>query len=104
MTANPIAKVGMIVKGCQVTSAHIDPLTTEDVRALLAVARERFPLFNPLFLCAVRTGMRQGELIGLRWEGIDFHGRFIEVRHNMVRRRRPAPRRKRSGALISRHN
>lgn len=74
------------MKGCQVTSAHIDPLTTEDVRALLAAARERFPLFNPLFLCAVRIGMRQGELIGLHWEDIDFQGSFIEVRHNVVRR------------------
>lgn len=86
VTVNPVAKVGMIVKGCQVTSAHIDPLTTEEVRVLLATARERFWLFYPLFLCAVRTGMRQGELIGLRWEDIDFHGRFIEVRNNVVRR------------------
>lgn len=30
--------------------------------------------------------MREGELIGLRWGDIDFHGRFIEVRHNVVRR------------------
>jgi integrase len=85
-SANPVAKVGMIVKGCQVTSAHIDPLRSEEVRLLLATARERFSLLHPLFLCAVRTGMRQGELIGLRWEDIDFHGGFIEVRHNVVRR------------------
>ena len=29
---------------------------------------------------ALRTGMRQGELIGLQWGDIDFHGGFIEVR------------------------
>ena len=83
---NPVAKVGMIVRGCQVTSAHIDPLSSREVRALLATAKERFPLLHPLFLCAVRTGMREGELIGLRWDNIDFHGSFIEVRHNVVRR------------------
>ena len=43
-------------------------------------------MLYPRFLCAVRTGMREGELIGLRWEDIDFHSSFIEVRHNVVRR------------------
>ncbi len=37
-------------------------------------------------MCAVRTCMRQGELIGLHWEDVDFQGSFIEVRHNVVRR------------------
>lgn len=86
VSVNPVAKVGMIVKGCKVTSAHIDPLTTEEVRTLLAVAMERFQLLYPLFLCAVRTGMREGELIGLRWDDIDFLSSFIEVRNNVVRR------------------
>jgi len=27
-SANPVAKVGMIVKGCQVTGAHIDSLSS----------------------------------------------------------------------------
>ncbi|MBH0188921.1 MAG: tyrosine-type recombinase/integrase [Nitrospira sp.] len=86
VSANPVAKVGMIVKGCQVSSARIDPLTAEEVRAFLATAREQFKPFYPLFLCTARTGMREGELIGLRWEDIDFVSRFIEVRHNVVRR------------------
>lgn len=86
VSANPVAKVGMIVKGCQVSSAHIDPLTAEEVRTFLATARARFSPFYLHFLCAVRTGMREGELIGLRWEDIDFVSRFIEVRHNVVRR------------------
>lgn len=29
--------------------------------------------------------MREGELIGLKWGDIDFHGRFIEVRRNVSR-------------------
>jgi integrase len=35
-------------------------------------------------LCALRTGLRQGELLGLRWSDIDFAGRFIHVRQNRV--------------------
>ena len=45
--ANPVAKVGMIVKGCKATSAHIDPLTAIEVRSLLATARERYQLSIP---------------------------------------------------------
>jgi integrase len=39
---------------------------------------------NPVLLCAVRTGLRMGELIGLQWGDIDFHGGFIEVRRAVV--------------------
>jgi integrase len=28
--------------------------------------------------------MRLGELLGLKWGDVDFHGRFIEVRRNSV--------------------
>jgi integrase len=76
----------MIVKGAKASSAHIDPLTAAEVRTLLSTAKERFTYLYPLLLCAVRTGMREGELIGLRWEDLDFHGAFIEVRNNVVRR------------------
>jgi integrase len=34
---------------------------------------------------AVRTGLRQGELIGLQWGDVDFHGGLIEVRRAIVR-------------------
>ena len=87
VSTNPVAKVGMIVKGCKASSVHIEPLSAIEVKALLATTKNRWPFLYPLFLCAVRTGMREGELIGLLWDDIDFLGDFIEVRHNVVRRR-----------------
>ncbi len=39
----------------------------------------------PLLLCAVRTGLRLGELIGAQWGAVDFNGRFLEVRRSVVR-------------------
>jgi integrase len=38
-----------------------------------------------LFLCALRTGMREGELIALQPGDIDFQGGFIDVKRNSVR-------------------
>lgn len=63
----------------------IDPLTREELARLLAVAKVEAPALYPLYLCAARTGLRQGELLALQWEDINFAGRFIEVRHNMAR-------------------
>ena len=45
----------------------------------------------PLFLCALRTGLRQGELIALEWGDIDYRGRFIEVRRNYTKGRMNTP-------------
>ena len=35
--------------------------------------------------------MRLGELLGLQWGDVDFHGRFIEVRRNLVAGRVTTP-------------
>lgn len=60
----------------------LSPLTREEVADLLDTAKTRMPRYYPLFLCAVRTGMRMGELLALQWPDIDWQGRFIEVRRN----------------------
>jgi integrase len=41
----------------------------------------------PLFLCAPRTGIRQGELIALKGTDLDFNGRVIVVQRNLSRGR-----------------
>lgn len=40
-----------------------------DLRRFMAVAQEDG--YSPLWLLAVHTGMRQGELLGLRWQDVD---------------------------------
>jgi integrase len=37
----------------------------------------------PLLLCALRTGLRFGKLLGLQWDDVDERGRFIEVRRTL---------------------
>jgi integrase len=69
----------------------VTPVETEALRratrqaaVFLEAARKHARREHPLFLCALRTGMRLGELLGLQWGDVDFHGRFIEVRRNLV--------------------
>jgi len=64
---------------------EIEPLTEDEVVRLLKATLKYAPDQFPLFLCAVHTGMRSGELAGLKWDDIDWSGRFVEVRRNFVR-------------------
>jgi integrase len=56
----------------------------EEVQALLAKAEDQSRALYPVLLCAVRAGLRMGELIGLQWGDIDFRGRFLEVRRSVI--------------------
>jgi len=87
---NPASRVGRFNKR-RSTDKKIDPLTREELSILLEKAKEKMPHYYPLLLCAARTGIREGELIALKWGNIDFHGRFLEVRHKVVRGKVTSP-------------
>lgn len=58
-------------------------LDAGQVRTLLETVVDE-PL-RPLYVCAVFTGLRLGELLGLRWRDIDLDGRSLVVRHTLTR-------------------
>ena len=66
--------------------AHPDPdfdfLTFEEADRLIAGPRDEWRVM--IFL-ALRTGMRRGELLGLRWEDVDLSVGRINVRQSYVR-------------------
>ncbi len=53
-----------------------------------------------MYLAAAMTGMRQGELIALRWMDVDWIARRIRVRRNYVRGEFGTPKSKRSTRSI----
>jgi len=60
------------------TRREIKALTSDQARALLTAARgERN---EALYVVAVHTGLRQGELLGLKWADLDLAGRRLSVR------------------------
>jgi integrase len=72
-------------------------LTPPEIRRLLDAADE--PV-RTLLLCAVLTGMRRGELLGLRWEDIDLEGHRIFVRRALWRGKFVTPKSRRSRRTI----
>jgi integrase len=66
------------------TRAHeIEPYTPAQARKFLqALKGDRL---EALFTVAVSLGLRQGEIIGLRWEDVDLKNRKIHVRCQLQR-------------------
>lgn len=65
----------------KVAPPRFDFLTPIESDRLIAHAKPEWKL---LFLCALRTGLRAGELIGLRWDDVDLGRGQIAVRRSRV--------------------
>jgi integrase len=68
-------------------------LTPPQIRRLLDATKESV---RTLLLCAVLTGMRRGELLGLKWEDVDLEGNRIHVRRSLWRGKLTTPKSRRS--------
>jgi integrase len=51
----------------------------EEERLLVACDRGRTPLLKQLVVLAIETGMRRGELLGLRWEHVHLAKRIVHL-------------------------
>lgn len=59
---------------------RVDPLTEAEAVLLLDQAKQHEAgIYYPSLLCALRTGMRIGEIQALDWKDLDFENRLIEV-------------------------
>lgn len=57
------------------------PYTRDEILRLLAAAKDD-PLYA-LYLLALWTGMREGELLGLKWEDIDLDSGWLRIRRSL---------------------
>lgn len=63
----------------------VEPMNEQEVQSFLDVCFQHFREYWEFFLCAFRTGMRLGELLGLKWSDIDWNGKFIRVERSYKR-------------------
>jgi integrase len=88
-------------------ATHADPdirfLNGEELEALLrAVPREDVlgPTDHTLYTLAAMTGLRQGELVALRWRDIDWTAGVVRVRRNYSRGKWGTPKSRRSSRAV----
>ncbi|WP_066953951.1 tyrosine-type recombinase/integrase [Streptomyces lushanensis] len=62
---------------------RFEPLTTDEARRLLTTAQDH--RLHTLFELALHTGLRKGELLGLRWEDLDLDAGTVAIRRTLQR-------------------
>jgi len=61
------------------------PPSETEVRAFLGVARESGDRFETLYVLAITTSLRRGELLGLRWDDVNMESSSLRVGRILVR-------------------
>ena len=85
---------GMIVRN-PVSGVEMPKQTKPQIRVLSHDEQERFIKaldgfeLRPMFMLALCTGMRRGELLGLTWDCVDFRNKTITVRQSATRYKDP---------------
>jgi integrase len=98
---NPAARLGRFTKS-EKPKFEATALTQQECEKFLESAKEVCSDYYALFLAALRTGLRRGELVALQWGDIQFGSgeqdpnRYILVRHNYVNREFTTPKSKKS--------
>lgn len=67
----------------KVEKKEMNTLTKSEIKLVLDQAKGK-PFYHAAFL-AIHTGMRRGEIFGLKWEDIDFENGTIRVRRTLKR-------------------
>jgi integrase len=81
MTSTVKRPRGYLLMSAPTTGKDMMPLSPNQARTLLETARgERL---ETLYALAVTTGMRQGELLGLKWEDVDMETGTLQVRRTL---------------------
>ena len=66
----------------RITREEIDPLTEEQAKLLLETVRS--DRLEALYVLALNTGMRQGELLALKWDDVDLGRGILRVRRTLT--------------------
>ncbi|MDE2254765.1 MAG: site-specific integrase [Betaproteobacteria bacterium] len=69
------------IKPLKIAKSDVKPFTLEEVRALIQSVREDF---RDYYTVRFFTGLRTGEIDGLKWKYVDFARRLISVRETIV--------------------
>jgi integrase len=77
-------------------------LDRDELEALLRAAADDHlgPTDHALWLTAAMTGLRQGELAGLRWRDVDWSARVVRVRRSFSRGQWTTPKSRRSARAV----
>jgi len=101
---NPAARIGELLRRVDqryaIEAESVETWTPQEISTLLEVASEYEPRFAPALAVLFYTGLRRGELLGLKWEDVDFERRRIHVRRSNVKGQIGTPKSGRSRFVV----
>ncbi|MDD5491202.1 MAG: site-specific integrase [bacterium] len=81
---NPVTKVKLFKEN----NKRIRYLELKEIKSLLDVCSKHL---KPIVITALNTGMRKGEILGLKWKDLDFKQDFIYLEHTKNNELREIP-------------
>lgn len=81
---NPFFKI----KPLKVEQSQVDPFSLEEVQSIVSHVR---PDYRNYYIVRFFSGLRTGEIDGLRWDCVDFERRTISVSETIVQGRKETP-------------
>lgn len=70
----------------KVERKEIKPLDNDQIRAFMAACKGN--LYENVYLVTLFTGMREGEVLGLTWDCINFENGTVTIKQQLIRKRR----------------
>jgi integrase len=98
---NPASKVGRFTKS-EEPARQASAISRTEAEQFLAPVKESSPDLHPLFLMALRAGLRKGGLIAMKWGDVQFgaseddSNRYLPVQPNFVHGKFTTPKSKKS--------
>ena len=72
------------VKPPQIHREEMRPLTPEQAKTFLETICAEGDRLEALYVMAITTGLRQGELLGLKWDDVDLEAGTLQVRRTLT--------------------
>ena len=83
IASNPAARFGRMFNARHDAREHVAVLEPESVAAVLTAATKWYPGHELAVRVLFYTGMREGELLGLQWDDIDWRRNLIDLRRTV---------------------
>jgi integrase len=76
--------VASLVRAPRPTKKEIHPLNRSQVKAFFEAASGVGDRLEAVYVVAVHCGLRQGEILGLKWEDVDLEAGTLSVRRSLA--------------------
>ena len=84
IASNPVRDTKVTNKKNRDFSEEMLFLTEDEIRKMLCFLDEHYPFLKPIAFVGVYYGLRREEILGLKWNAINYENRELTIRHTVT--------------------